>query len=67
VPPVVLTVADEGAALERVLRLLRPDDLALVLARDVALVLRTVLTYRPVDPVEVEAGGELLPIGGGPA
>jgi cyanophycin synthetase len=66
VPPVVLTVAEEGAALERVLRLLRPGDLALVLARDVALVLRTVLTYRPVDPVEADAGDEFLPTGGEP-
>ena len=66
VPPVVLTVAGEGAALERVLRLLRPGDLALVLARDVALALRTVLTYRPVDAVETDARGEFLPTGGGP-
>jgi cyanophycin synthetase len=66
VPPMVLTMAGEGAALDWVLRLLRPGDLALVLAQDVALALRTVLTYRPLDPVEAEATGDLLPTAGGP-
>ena len=46
VPPVLLTLPGEAPALEKLLHLLRPNDLALVLAADLSLVLRTLLTYR---------------------
>ncbi|HEX5505134.1 MAG TPA: hypothetical protein VFW96_21135 [Thermomicrobiales bacterium] len=49
VPPMVLAMPEEGPALERLLKILRAGDLALVLASDLALVLRTLLTYRPTD------------------
>lgn len=65
IPPVVLTLPTEGVALDRLLRMLRAGDLALVLAADLPLALRTVLTYQPsrendlplqVAPAPVAAG-----------
>lgn len=49
VPPMVLTPPDERAALERALGLLGRNDLALVLAAELSLVLRTLLIHRAPD------------------
>lgn len=46
IPPVVSGVASEGAALGRLLQHLAPNDLALILATDQRLVLRTLMTHR---------------------
>jgi cyanophycin synthetase len=61
VPPMTLTLPGEAPALEKLLRVLHAGDVALVLASDLALVLRTLLTYRPV------AANSLPPTGGRPA
>ena len=47
-PPITLMVPDEGVGLERLLGLLNPNDLALILASDLSLVLRGVLIHRPL-------------------
>lgn len=61
VPPVVLTLPGEGPALDKLLSLLHANDVALVLASDLALVLRALLTYRPITtnslPLPAGAGG----------
>lgn len=47
VPPVVLTYRHQVDALEQLLRILRLGDIALVLAEDIPLALRTILTFTP--------------------
>lgn len=47
VPPVVLTYALEADALHHLLRILRQGDIALILAQNVPLAIRTVLTFTP--------------------
>lgn len=54
-PPMLLTPPDETAALEKLLPLLHANDLLLVLASDLALVLRTLLTHRPLADARVAA------------
>ncbi|MGN6698942.1 MAG: hypothetical protein ACTHMR_12350 [Thermomicrobiales bacterium] len=51
VPPMVLAMPDEAAALDRALQLVNRNDLALVLAADLSFVLRTLLTHRLPDLV----------------
>ncbi|CAA9574018.1 MAG: hypothetical protein AVDCRST_MAG18-2327 [uncultured Thermomicrobiales bacterium] len=46
IPPIVNGVADESSALARLLQQLGPNDLALILATDRRLVLRTLMTHR---------------------
>lgn len=46
IPPIVNGVASEGAALARLFQQLAPNDLALVLATDQRLALRTLMTHR---------------------
>jgi cyanophycin synthetase len=45
IPPVVTGVADEPAAVERLLGQIAPHDLALILAADARLLLRTLMTH----------------------
>ncbi len=67
VPPMLLALPGEGPALDRLLHLLRPDDLALVLAADLSFTLRTLLTHRPPGGPAGGSEGRLLPTGtGGP-
>lgn len=47
-PPLTITLPDEEAALDRLLQGLAPNDLALVLATDLTMVLRAVLSSRPI-------------------
>ena len=46
-PPLTITLPDEDVALDRLLQGLAPNDLALVLADDLTMVLRAVMSYRP--------------------
>lgn len=57
VPPVVLTYPDEGHALGRLLRVARAGDLILVLADDLSLALRSILTYRPTPENSLSPAG----------
>lgn len=45
-PPLIITLPDEDAALDRLLQGLAPNDLALVLASDLTLALRALLSWR---------------------
>lgn len=54
-PPMLLALPDEAAALAKLLPLVRTNDLLLVLAADLALVLRTLLTYRPPEAARAAA------------
>ncbi len=45
-PPIVQSVADESAAMEKLFQQIGPNDLALVLASEERLVLRAMLTHR---------------------
>lgn len=60
VPPVLLTLPGEGPALDKLLQLSHPNDLALVLAADLSLVLRTLLTlsfgHRQASPSPTPVG-----------
>lgn len=49
-PPMLLTLPDETAALEKLLQVVHARDLVLVLASDLTLVLRTLLNQRALDP-----------------
>jgi cyanophycin synthetase len=46
-PPLTITLPDEDVALDRLLQGLAPNDLALVLATDLTMVLRAVMSHRP--------------------
>lgn len=50
-PPMLLTLPDEAAALEKLLQVVHARDLVLVLASDLTLALRTLLSHRSLDPV----------------